>query len=149
MVLFGTPLAGIGVIIHGMCRTGALAEDRTANSIGHASTRSWDEAFAQRLQAGILARLFEGNLTMGNTELAYSITSEEFQRRHSLQEFVAMVEMHRELQWRTTLTLGEELAENCSAYKVTKEADDGSQFIFKFRLIRENEEWKVDEVIWP
>jgi hypothetical protein len=97
---------------------------------------------------------FEGNLRVGNLDVAYELTTEEFRSRQSRVEFDGFIAKHPELrhpcveltpQERTE----EELREESCVYKITTETADSVRSTFKVRLQKEKGKWKVDELILP
>jgi len=104
-------------------------------------------AMQQAMEPMIVVLDFQGNLAVGNVELAYDLTTEEFHRRQTLEDFVKLLDKHPELHGEWINTAVDNPAADSCTYKITTQTDDGRRFTFELRLRKEEEKWKINEIV--
>jgi hypothetical protein len=131
----------------------ANALESFAQSIGAGLKQGLEQSIAEGVQQALepMAAVFdfEGNLQVGNIEAAYALTTAEYQRRQSLEEFAEFVDRHPELRSRWATLAHEARAEDSCLYRLTAETDDGLRSVFELRLKRGTSGWRVDDIVLP
>jgi hypothetical protein len=102
------------------------------------------------MEQDVVMYLFETALNAGEVEAAYSFTTDDFRARQTRGEFSEFVTTHRELRlpWRD----GQwefQVEENVCTYSFSPQLEDGKRATFKIVLAKENNIWRVDQIILP
>lgn len=132
------PLAGAGVSLW---------------SIFTSFRASFEQSFTAALREGLqpmkVSMDFVGNLRVGNLDAAYALTTEEFQRRQSLEEFAEFVRKLGDFRSPWLEPAGEEQTADSCGFWMTAETNQGTRRILRMRLQKEKGEWKVNELVLP
>jgi hypothetical protein len=109
--------------------------------------RAIDQAAQDALAPAIVLLDFSEYLAVGNKGAAYSLTSEDFQRRVSREDFSTFVDQHPDFssQWVENKVV-EQTAESV-VYEVSCELGRESHSTFRVRLQKENKVWKVGNIV--
>jgi hypothetical protein len=139
-------LAALALFV--LCLGAAALAVRRATQFARGLSQTVDQAM-QAFQPSAAALQFQGNLSAGNTQAAYGLTSAEFQKRWTLQDFAGLVNDHPELAGPWADFAPEEQTETSLTVRLTAEAKGGRKVPVKLRLRKEEGQWKVDEITWP
>jgi hypothetical protein len=135
-------LLACGAMIWLACRAVNQVLDRAVPAMLH-------EALEQKFEQESTTLGFLGNFNPGNFDNAYDLTTEQFQRRYSLEEFGDFVKLHPEMQSGWVEMTYEDGTVDSPIYRITTKTDGQRITTFRLRLRKEGAKWKVDEIVLP
>jgi hypothetical protein len=110
----------------------------------------FEQLMIDSMEQDVVMRLFETALNAGEIEAAYSFTTDDFRGRQARGEFSEFVAAHRELRSPWGDGQGEaQVEENLCTYCFSPRLEDGRRATFKIVLAKENNIWRVDQIILP
>jgi hypothetical protein len=116
----------------------------------------WKSPLGQKVQAATGAQLaaqdFFQRLGSGNVETAYNATSKGFQSRQSLAQFRAFVDRNPGLKSAQNPTFqvdANSMTETSSKFQVIIPTTSGATLNGTLRMIKEGDQWKVDDFTIP
>jgi hypothetical protein len=115
--------------------------------------RGIDPAVGEIMKGGVVPALvlmdFSASLQVGSIEGAYAVTSDAYQRQHSLEAFRKFVSNHAELraEWKE-INLLEQKAD-LLIYEITTLSPQNEQSKFRIELRRADSSWRIAELHIP
>ena len=140
LLLVAVCIGAAGVAVYQLTRLG----QHIRQSVGQAV----DQAI-QGLQPLATALAFQASLSAGDTDGAYGLTTERFRQGRTKQDFARLVNDHPELAAPWSDVAAEDQTETSLTVQLTAETQGGKKVPIKLRLRKENDQWKVDEIILP
>jgi hypothetical protein len=121
---------------------------RFAHHVRQSVGQAVDQAI-QGLQPLTTVMVFQASLSAGDTKGAYDLTTERFRQGRTREDFARLVNEHPELAGAWIDVAAEDQTETTLTIRVTAEAQGGKKVPVKLRLRKENDQWKVDDLILP
>jgi hypothetical protein len=148
VVLGGLAVVLLFAVCLGAAGVAVVQVTRLAHHVRQSVGQAVDQAI-QGLQPLATTMVFQASLSAGDTKAAYDLTTERFRQGRTREDFARLVKDHPELAGAWSDVAAEDQTETALTISLTAEAQGGKKVPLKLRLRKENDQWKVDDIILP
>jgi hypothetical protein len=136
------------LLLFALCLGAVVQLTRLAHHVRESVGQAIEQA-ARALQPLTTAMAFQASLSAGDTKGAYALTTERFREGRTLEDFAGLVRDHPELAAPWEDVAAEAQTETSLTIRLTAAGPGGKKVPVRLRLRKEDDQWKVDEIILP